>query len=258
MQSIVKDLGPQDLLTAPPSPCPPVFKLLVVGVLVLCGVPTADAQSDGWTTSGQFQLAGGFTSGSDWSFGNQDWGTSDAFERSRPSRGQREVVPFHLRSGVTREAQLLDLIASAEAGPLGYDAIHVSARTLPPAPPTSLSVAEIFEWVAASPGQHHAIGRYQFIPSTLARLVDLLDVEPSARFTPALQDRLAMQLVREVGYRDFLNGSLGQDRFMDGLARVWAGLPLADGRSAYHGYAGNRATITRDAFLAGMRAIFGP
>jgi len=44
---------------------------------------------------------------------------------------------------------------------------------------------------------------------------------------------------------------------MDNLALIWAGLPQADGRSAYHGYAGNRATITRTRFEQLFLGVFG-
>ena len=44
---------------------------------------------------------------------------------------------------------------------------------------------------------------------------------------------------------------------MDNLARIWAGLPLPSGKSAYHGYAGNRATITRAFYAEQMGRIFG-
>ena len=140
---------------------------------------------------------------------------------------------------------------------MGYDAVNMGARTQPPARPTRLTVAEVFAWIEATPGQPHAIGRYQFIPSTLARLVEIEGVPLDAPFSPVLQDRLAGRLLAEAGYADFLAGDLSRPRFMDRLAKIWAGLPLQTGKSAYHGYAGNRATISLAAFTRGMEAIFG-
>lgn len=78
-----------------------------------------------------------------------------------------------------------------------------------------------------------------------------------ARFSPELQDRLAGRLLAEAGFAAFLAGEMPRARFMDRLARIWAGLPLQTGKSAYHGYAGNRATITLAAFTRGMEVIFG-
>ena len=37
-----------------------------------------------------------------------------------------------------------------------------------------MTLDEIFAWIAATPGQPHAIGRYQFIPDTLRMLVNRL------------------------------------------------------------------------------------
>lgn len=153
-------------------------------------------------------------------------------------------------------ARLLDLVASAEAGAAGYDAVHHSARRLPPAPPTRLTLGEILDWVAATPGQNHAIGRYQFVPATLADLMRRTGTPRGARFDPALQDRLALRLMEDAGLSEFLSGNIAATEFMDELAFVWAGLPLDSGLSAYHGYNGNRATITRAAYAAGFAAIF--
>ena len=157
-------------------------------------------------------------------------------------------------SGIDRA--LFDVIASAEAGPDGYDAVQHGAKIRPPAPPTALTIAQINEWIDATPGQHHAIGRYQFIPATLRRLVHALDVPPEAIFSPDLQDRLALELVMEAGYSDFLGGGIERSNFLDNLAKVWAGLPTASGKSYYHGKWGNRATIARARFEAEMARVF--
>lgn len=120
-----------------------------------------------------------------------------------------------------------------------------------------MTVAEIFSWIRATPGQHHAIGRFQIIPSTLRYLVEAEGVSGPEVFSPALQKRLALRLMVDAGYHDFIEGRISMPRFQDRLARIWAGLPLANGRSAYHGTVGNRATITRANFDAVMREIFG-
>lgn len=186
------------------------------------------------------------------------WSSMSGFdERNLPGRTARPRKAFRFREDASQTTQLLDLIGYAEAGSAGYDAVHLSAQIAPPAPPTKLTVGEIFEWIDQTPGQHHAIGRYQFIPSTLARLVREAGVSPDARFTPALQDKLAGRLFVEAGYGRFLSGDLGRSEFMDELAGVWAGLPLGSGRSVYHGTAGNRATISRAEFTRIMGAIFG-
>ncbi|MFQ1701711.1 hypothetical protein ACJ5NV_14080 [Loktanella agnita] len=171
-----------------------------------------------------------------------------------------------IRSGVTpllgtwrgdpRVRQLFDLISRAESGRDGYDAVQHGARQRPSKRPTDMSIAEIYAWIAATPGQPHAIGRYQFIPATLKRLVARSGTPVTAQFGPAVQDRLADLLLREAGYEAFLDGEIDKVGFMNNLARIWAGLPNASGQSHYHGVAGNRASISWARFHAEMAQIF--
>ncbi|SEM49052.1 hypothetical protein SAMN04488003_101294 [Loktanella fryxellensis] len=148
------------------------------------------------------------------------------------------------------------LIAAAEAGPAGYDAVQYGARVKPGRPPTALTIAEIYAWIDATPGQPHAIGRYQFIPPTLRRLVDITGIDPRAQFTPQVQDALADVLLAEAGFADLTAGRIDRVAFMNNLAKIWAGLPTSNGRSYYHGYAGNHATMTWARYDAEMRTIF--
>lgn len=156
----------------------------------------------------------------------------------------------------TRVARLLDLIASAEAGSKGFDAVQYGARIKTPKPPTAMTVAEIYTWIKDTPRQPHAIGRYQFIPKTLRRLVRAEEIPLGVRFSPEIQDRLALRLLNEAGFDRFQAGTLSRAAFMNNLAKIWAGLPNASGRSHYHGYAGNKATISRARFDREMRQIF--
>lgn len=152
--------------------------------------------------------------------------------------------------------QLLSLIASAEAGKANYDAVQHGAKRKPPKKPTQMTVAEINTWIKATPGQPHAIGRYQLIPATFRRLVKHQGVKPQARFSPELQDRLAHQLIEEAGYSAFLQAGMPRKTFMRNLAKIWAGLPTSSGKSYYEGYAGNSASLTWAHFDAEMQRIF--
>jgi muramidase (phage lysozyme) len=167
--------------------------------------------------------------------------------------GNARPRPLAGRSAV---AQLLSLIAAAEAGGSGYDAVQHGARVQPPAPPTHLTLREIHEWIAATPGQPHAIGRYQFIPPTLRRVTQLRGLGPDTLFSAEVQDSLALVLLEDAGLRAFEAGTLPRIRFMENLARIWAGLPLPNGRSFYEGYAGNSAAMTWAAFEGGMSRIW--
>ncbi|MDU8912891.1 hypothetical protein [Aestuariicoccus sp. MJ-SS9] len=190
------------------------------------------------------------------SFGGGDWVFDDPFERSRPGARALPLSAWRRNRRDRPTDQLLDLIGFAEAGRLQYDAVHMSARRKPPARPTELTIGQIKRWIRATPGQHHAIGRYQFIPSTLTFLVRRAGLAHGHPFQPAVQDHLARMLLRDAGYEKFLAGQMSLARFMDSLALIWAGLPLQSGKSAYRGVAGNRATISRRFYAEQMQAIF--
>jgi len=171
--------------------------------------------------------------------------------RRRPSDGS--VILNGTGSAVAR---LRSLISHAESRREGYDAVQYGARIRPGKRPTQLTIGEIFAWIDATPGQPHAIGRYQFIPPTLDRLVRHLDVPPGAVFSPQLQDQLADVLLAEAGFNAFRAGEISRTQFMNNLARLWAGLPNSTGKSHYHGYAGNKAAITWAQYEAEMKRIF--
>lgn len=153
-------------------------------------------------------------------------------------------------------AEIMSVIASAEAGKANYDAVQHGARVKPPAAPTEMTLGEIYAWIKATPGQPHAIGRYQFIPATLRRLADNQGVASHRRFSPEVQDQLAHQLIEEAGLSEFKAGQITQVDFMNNLAKIWAGLPTSSGKSHYHNYAGNKATVTWEHFKAQMDRIF--
>ncbi len=153
--------------------------------------------------------------------------------------------------------QLLTLIAFAEAGSKQYDAVHFGAKRKTPKRPTQMTIREVQRWVRATPKQPHAIGRYQFIPSTFNTLVRKLGLPGDTKFNAQTQDKLAYQLLVGAGYTKFQKGQISQSNFMDRLAKVWAGLPTRNGKSYYDKYAGNRATISRSFFKREMQRIFG-
>jgi hypothetical protein len=170
----------------------------------------------------------------------------------RDREGPRGAGP-----GATVRARLRDLIARAEAGPAGYDAVQHGAHRPPPRRPTQMTLREVFHWIDATPGQHHAIGRYQIIPATLRRLVARAGIDPDKRFAPRIQDRLADMLLEDAGLDAVHRGEMPRAVFRLNLARVWAGLPTATGLSYYHGVAGNRAVIGYDVYRRAVDDILG-
>ena len=165
-------------------------------------------------------------------------------------------LPVVVRQADSSAVQRLrSIIGQAESPVAGYDAVQHGAVIKPRKRPTEMTIGEIFDWISATPGQSHAIGRYQFIPDTLTRVVAQVGARRSDQFSPAMQDRLADVLLDDAGFGAFLAGDLSQQRFMNNLASIWAGLPTSTGRSKYHGIAGNRATVTLAHFQSEITKI---
>ncbi|MCX7558441.1 hypothetical protein OS190_02605 [Sulfitobacter sp. F26204] len=175
--------------------------------------------------------------------------------------GQRVVVTARLKMPSPTGLQGADvevirtMIEEAESRRDGYDAVQFGAVVKPPKRPTEMTLAEIFTWIDSTPGQPHAIGLYQFVPDTLRRVVQDTGIEENERFGTAVQDRLADVLIIEAGLQDFRAGTLGRTEFMNNLAKIWAGLPNSTGKSHYHGYAGNKASVTWTRFEEVMARI---
>ena len=155
-----------------------------------------------------------------------------------------------------RTSAVLDLVAGPESRGnynAWYRAAHQDALQL-----ADLTVGEVRalqkRLVRANGGS--AIGRYQIIDDTLDGLVARMGLTGNERFTPALQDRMAMRLARDAGLEDWIEGRLSDERFAANLARVWAGLPADHrGRSFYAGIQGNRAAIRWRTLVASLRGI---
>lgn len=93
----------------------------------------------------------------------------------------------------------------------------------------------------------YAVGRYQFIPSTLRSAVAKSGLSHNEKFTPETQTALFITLLKHKrpSIAAYLNGEGDLARALDDLAKEWASVAWRDGRS-YYGYGGNRAHISRE------------
>jgi hypothetical protein len=101
------------------------------------------------------------------------------------------------------------------------------------------------------PDRIFAVGKYQIIPSTMDRAVEVLGLDRSQRFTPELQDRIFSEFLivgKRPAIHDYIVGTPGAslEAAQRGLAMEWAsfGHPDKGGRSYYGG--ANHASITLD------------
>ncbi|WP_419906199.1 hypothetical protein [Hoeflea sp.] len=138
-----------------------------------------------------------------------------------------------------------------------YDAYERRITVPPPGRLTEMNVGAVLAWqhqVRAAGDPSTAAGACRIIHATLQGLVGRLRIDPAARFTPALQDRLARALIGECGRK---GPPERHARYGNCLARIWAGLPLTAGprrgRSDHSHVAGNRALTDPDTVLALLR-----
>lgn len=155
-------------------------------------------------------------------------------------------------------AALLDAISKAE-GTRGYsDSFnHQLTQDL-----TGKTLNEIDQIQAGMKGSS-AIGRYQFMRTTLKGLRRELGLSGQEKFTPELQDRLGRRLLQRRGYDKFMRGEMPREQFMKNLSTEWAGVTDAAGRSTHAGVGLNRQTESTvssiDAAIARDRAGYrGP
>ena len=119
-----------------------------------------------------------------------------------------------------------------------------------------MTLGEIYLWIDDTLGQPQAIGRYQFIPTTLLRVSWVRGFGLETQFSPGVQVALALVLLEDTGLSQLQAASLGRHHFMHNIARIWAGLPLHNGRSYYEGQAGNSAAMSWVVFDSGMARIW--
>ena len=121
---------------------------------------------------------------------------------------------------------------------------------------TDMTVAEVMRWQEEYVRQgnaSNAVGRYQFMGTTLAGLVRQLRINTEAKFDEALQDRLAIALMERRGSHAFVQGKITREQFAANLAMEWAALPRIIGdrphESYYAGDGLNHARISADEVL---------
>ena len=104
----------------------------------------------------------------------------------------------------------------------------------------------------------YAVGRYQFIPKTLAWAVRVSNVKLTDKFDATTQDKLLATLVlyKRPAIGAYLRGDHDNlDWALDELAREWASVEYRHGRGYYDHIGGNRAHVTRAAAADVLRNV---
>lgn len=155
-----------------------------------------------------------------------------AFAMQRPNGGGEPYAP-DTRQGI---GNLLGLIRQEEAAG-NYNAIYGNVGNKDDLSKYTLDQILGMQQQWRRQGKAStAIGGYQFIYRTLQGLKDELGLSGNERFTPKLQDTLALQLLRRRGIEGYLSGRTSKETFARSLSMEWASLPdPSTGRSFYDG-----------------------
>ena len=177
---------------------------------------------------------------------------------NRANTGGTPVSPPLIQNSVSggSPGALLDLIAAPESrgnynawyGNAEQDAVDLSGLTVN-------EIRDLQTDLVRSNGGS-AIGRYQLLDDTLDGLIDRMGLTGHERFTPELQDRMALRLARDAGMEGWLGGRISDERFARNLSEIWAGLPRdASNQSHYEGLQGNQATVDWHTVVGTLRDI---
>lgn len=147
----------------------------------------------------------------------------------------------------------LDFIAQYESNG-NYNARYGDATNTNAPHFTSMSVEQVLAWQQGR--KFSACGKFQIIRATLAGLVQTLGLRGDELYDPSLQDRMAIQLLKERGLEAFLNGTMAREDFALNVAREWAALPGVKApygeRSVYAGDGVNQALVATANYLSAV------
>ena len=138
-------------------------------------------------------------------------------------------------------AKILNLLARYESGADGYNSVigypHDAREFGPAEPIVSKTVKEVLAYgdklrrtqgTTAQKLNSSAMGRYQFVGSTIRDYVKNGFIKESDVFDPTLQDKLCVQLMKESGADPyaFLEGKLNVEQCISRWATKWQSWPL--------------------------------
>lgn len=117
--------------------------------------------------------------------------------------------------------------------PLGYGSYAKPLKAL-----TEMTIGEIQAYqdqMIANGASSGAVGRYQITKGTLADLISRYKIDSNALFDASLQDKLAIIILKECKYSQWIEGTVTDDQFQYNLAGRWASVenPHNPGNSRY-------------------------
>lgn len=154
---------------------------------------------------------------------------------------------------------MMDTLMGGESGG-NYNAFHGNGNNQS-IRFTDMSIQEVLDWQKSGAYKQHgggssAVGKYQFINSTLAEVVRKSGIDPNTQFSPATQDQLIMfRLLETRGMQKFLDGEISAEQFLDnGLSYEFAGLKSTNGRGRYDDDGINASNTSAAKSIAALNA----
>jgi hypothetical protein len=146
----------------------------------------------------------------------------------------------------TGEKGVLDLIASVEQGPEGYNSFNTSRGKT-----KGKATEQTIGWLAKN--ARGAIGRYQQMPEYLVERAKRAGFDENTKFTPEVQDAITLNELRSShGMNQFLSGKISEEQFLQKLSPTWRGLPQGQINA---GKLGGSADLTyQDRYASGNKA----
>jgi muramidase (phage lysozyme) len=138
--------------------------------------------------------------------------------------------------------EVLNFVAAPESR--GYYDMMFGGQRKPEILKMTIADAYKFQNAWGKKAGSSAMGRYQIMHFNTLVYARKVGLDPDTDlFSPENQDKMGIYFLQEKGLDQWLKGKLDDKQFLEGLARVWAGLPApsANGNSYYGGVGLNPA-----------------
>lgn len=124
---------------------------------------------------------------------------------------------------------------------------------------TGMTVREVLDMQKDMIARGHestAVGRYQYIRSTLLGTARQMGLSGNEKFDEKTQDALAIYTLRTSCNLDgWLSGKVDDETFLNKIAQIWASIPKSTGGSAYAGVGSNKAGTSTTVALNTLQDI---
>lgn len=144
------------------------------------------------------------------------------------------------------------------AGSQGYSQVFAKSRVQPEKPVETMTLNEVLDWQNQSKkagSASTAAGRYQIVNKTLKGLMKNMKLTGDEVFSPALQDRMALELMKARGLEKFKSGKMSAEQFAFNLSKEWASLPNPKTGKSYYDSNLNKSRVSLDEFLSQIERL---